>query len=164
MNRLLLLALVLMLLGTATASGRKRVTTRPKLKRIEAVDSTVVSDTLAAAQLDSIIIAGYDKPLRSMRESLFVRNATDHDLTSVTLSVDYLDMQGRQLHHADITLPVDIPAGETRQVSFASWDRQMTFVYYRSERSRNSRAVAYRIAASVTAALASAPKLGYTVR
>lgn len=154
MNRLFLLALTLMLLGTATASGRKRVTTRPKLKRIEAVDTTTLRDTLAAAQLDSVVISGYDKPLRSMRESLFVRNTTDRRLTSVTMSIDYLDMQGRQLHHADITLPVDIPAGETRQVSFTSWDRQMTFVYYRSERSRSSRAVAYRIAASVTAALA----------
>lgn len=154
MTRLFLLALTLMLLGTATASGRKRVTTRPKLKRIEAVDTTTLRDTLADAQLDSVVISGYDKPLRSMRESLFVRNATDRRLTSVTMSIDYLDMHGRQLHHTDITLPVDIPAGETRQVSFTSWDRQMTFVYYRSERSRNSRAVAYRIAASVTAALA----------
>lgn len=154
MNRLFLLLATLLIIGCATALGRKRVTTRPKLKRIEAVDSAATADTLAAALLDSIIISGYDKPMRSMRESLFVRNATGRRLTSVALSIDYLDMQGRQLHHNDITLPVDIPAGATRQVNFTSWDRQMTFVYYRSKRSLNSRAVAYRIAASVTSALA----------
>lgn len=150
-NLILAIALAGLLCAPVIIEAKKRVTTRPRLERIvsEKVDT---ADTLAAVALDSIMLSGYDKPLRSRRESVFVTNNTSVRLTRLTLSIDYYDMEGRQLHHADVETGVDIPRGETRQVTFPSWDRQLTFVYHRSEKSRNARAVVYNIKASVVAA------------
>lgn len=134
---------------TMAGADQKRVkTTRPHLERIpETRDSALIApvDTLDASLLDSIALTGYDKPLRSRRESLFVTNATDVRITGLTLSIDYYDMKGAELHHREVVVPADIPPGATRQITFPSWDHQLTFVYYRSERS--AKGVLYKIAA-----------------
>lgn len=137
---------------TAGASPRKRTTTRPRLERIVSAAPTG-ADTVAPALLDSIAISGYDKPLRSRRESIFVTNRTGRHLSAITVAIDYLDMQGRMLHHADIPLVIDTPPGETRQVTFPSWDRQLSFVYHRSDRSYNRRGTPYTVTVSIISAL-----------
>ena len=143
----------LLLFYDAEASARKKrvATTRPRLERLAAPDNAVSpADTIPAAAIDSIKLSGYDKPLRSRRESLFITNLTDLRLTEISLSIDYYDMEGRELHHEDVSVGADIPPGATRQILFPSWDRQLTFVYHRSERS--SKGVLYKVKIVVTGA------------
>ncbi len=148
-----LLAAVIFLSASHEAEARKKrvTTTRPRLERMTGVTGPLSAvDTVAPWALDSILLSGYDKPLRSRRESIFVTNKTDLRLTRLILSIDYYDMDGRELHHEDVEVGVDIPAGATRQILFTSWDRQLTFVYYRSERS--TKGVLYKISAKVAGA------------
>ncbi|MBD5220244.1 MAG: hypothetical protein HDS72_08470 [Bacteroidales bacterium] len=89
-------------------------------------------DTIAAPRAHLLDINGYDKPLRSRRETFFVTNNTTAPVASIAFTINYLDTSGRQLHSASQRVGVDIPAGETRQVSLRSWDEQQAFYYTRS--------------------------------
>ncbi|MCM1028624.1 MAG: hypothetical protein NC342_03330 [Pseudoflavonifractor sp.] len=151
MSRALPLIILAALIAAPMAHGKKRVTTRPKLERISgaAAADVAVADSLP---LDSIILSGYDKPLRSRSETLFVTNSSSRRLISLTIVLDYSDLQGRQLHQMTLERGVDIPAGATRQITFTSWDRQMTFVYLNSRRSARSRGIPFTVTAVVTGA------------
>lgn len=132
-----------------TCEAKKRVTTRPRLERIPAITQ---ADTLSDLTLDSISLSGYDKPLRSRSESLFITNTTGRRLVSVSIDLRYYDLDGRQIHQATIERGIDLPAGATRQLTFTSWDRQMSFVFHASRRSPRSRGIPYTVAATVTSA------------
>lgn len=90
---------------------------------------TITCDTVVATA-GQITVSGYDKPLRSYGESFFVTNATRQRLSAVILDIQYLDLQGRQLHNRRATVAADIPAGETRRVDISSWDKRQTFYYH----------------------------------
>ncbi len=80
-------------------------------------------------RLDQISFSGYDKPQQSMKETFFITNNTDRTMTGVTLYIDYLDMQGRQLNKKYYKLSCLIPPGETRQAELTTWDKQKMFYY-----------------------------------
>lgn len=90
---------------------------------------TIACDTVIATP-GQITVSGYDKPLRSYGESFFVTNATRQRLSAVIFDIQYLDLQGRQLHNRRATVAADIPAGETRRVDISSWDKRQTFYYH----------------------------------
>ena len=90
---------------------------------------TIACDTVVTTP-GQITVSGYDKPLRSYGESFFVTNATRQRLSAVVLDIQYLDLQGRQLHNRRVTVAADIPAGETRRVDISSWDKRQTFYYH----------------------------------
>lgn len=128
-------------------------TTRPNLKLKETAKQTAEPEhipTLVFAGRDSVIVlSGFDKKLSSDRESFFVTNRSDStDITRIVFTIKYLDMQQRQLHLLRRNLRVDIPAGETRYVSFRSFDRQHSFYYEKSGVPR-VRAAAFSIVAAV---------------
>lgn len=112
----------------------------------------VTDDTLPSELVDSVMLAGYDKPLRSRRESLFVTNRTMWRLASLKLAITYFDTEGRELHGRVVDVGADVPPGATRQVTFPSWDRQLAFVYIHSEQPRRSRAIPYSVSVKVVGA------------
>lgn len=87
-------------------------------------------------RLDQISFSGFEKPQSSSLESFFITNSTDRTLTGVTLYIEYLDAEGRQLHKRFLRLSCDVPAGETRRTELKSWDKQNTFYYRDSAPSR----------------------------
>ena len=95
----------------------------------DTVVATIASDTVVATA-GQITVSGYDKPLRSYGESFFVTNVTRQRLSAVILDIQYLDLQGRQLHNRRVAVAADIPAGETRRVDISSWDKRQTFYYH----------------------------------
>ena len=123
--------LIIILSVTAYADNRTR-TTRRHLKPIIAEETT---DTLRQAELmtagspDSLSISGYDKPLRSTRETFFLTNRHGSPLHAIKLHITYYTMGGEMLHSRDITIDTPIPPGETRQISTSSWDRQKAYYY-----------------------------------
>ena len=100
----------------------------------EPADSLV---TMTPADGD-ITLSGYDKPLRSSVESMFVTNHTSDTLTALRLDCTYTDLRGRELHSA------------TRQITFPSWDRQHSFYYHRSQKPRRAAAAPYDFKCRVT--------------
>lgn len=90
-------------------------------------------------------VSGYDKPLRSAKETLLITNRSSRTLISAQLRITYLDAHGRQLHEATIWLDTDIPPGETRQLKFKSWDVQRTFYYRLTGRPRRSDGTLYDV-------------------
>lgn len=83
-------------------------------------------------KLEQISFSGFDKPGRSTTESFFITNNTDRNMTGVTLYIEYLTPDGRQLHKRFLNLSCDIPAGETRKADIRSWDTQRSFHYDKS--------------------------------
>lgn len=150
LHRLLLTLLV----ASAPLTVMADRTTRGKLR---AMRQEAASAPAATTPYDTIVpssgmltLSGYDKPLRSRRESIFITNRSRRTVVSVTLRIDYLDMEGRQMHRAEVTLPCDIPAGETRQLNFPTWDRQQAFYYHVTGKPRTSDGSPYTITATPT--------------
>lgn len=90
------------------------------------------TDTMVTPKPHTLDISGYDKPLRSRRETFFASNNADMLIGSMVFTITYFDTSDRQLHKRTERIAVAIPAGETRQVSFRSWDRQLAFYYIKS--------------------------------
>jgi hypothetical protein len=84
------------------------------------------------AMRDVISFAGFDKPASSRRETFHVVNGSDLHITALRLRITYSDLQGRMLHRRELTLPIDIPQGETRMADIATFDRQNTLYYHKS--------------------------------
>ena len=129
--------LVILLISVFSTSLWAEKTTRKRLKPKEDVVETIVEkcDTVAP-DTTKIMIAGYDKPHTSRRETFFVTNGYDRDIVAIDIKLVYYDMSGRQLHAVQRVVECDIPAGETRQVDIPSWDKQFGFYYYQSPRPR----------------------------
>lgn len=87
-------------------------------------------------RLEQIAFSGFDKPQTSSSETFFITNNTDRTMTGVTLYIDYLDAEGRQLNKKFYRLTCLIPPGETRQAQIKSWDKQKMFYYELSPASR----------------------------
>lgn len=134
--------------------GHVTKTTRPLRRPVaaKALDDTVTAlqyDTLLPTR-EQVVVKGYDKPRRSTRETMFVTNATDRRIHAVALTLDYTDMDGRQLHRRHLRHNIDIPPGETRQLNVRTWDVQNAFYYYRTAAGRGrSAATPYRVTCHV---------------
>lgn len=147
----LLTAAILSLTVTlaAGAQQRRQSTTR-KLPATATRHSTrqeppAVSRDTIAADTSAVAFYGYEKTLRSSRETFFISNRTSRKIAAVTFTIEYLDSDGRQLHKRTETTPIEIPPGETRRADIRSWDSQCTFYYHTSPPPRTS-AIPYSVA------------------
>ncbi len=133
------------------ASAKRQRTTRSKLK----IHATVTEgDTAPTAGNDTIwcgksapgiVIAGYDKPLRSTNESLFVTNNTADTIKGLGLQLNYYDGKQRQLHSREVKVTCVVPPNETRNTYFRSWDKQHSFYYHRSARPQKAVGEPYNV-------------------
>lgn len=130
-------------------------TTRPRLKTQQVNADCVKADTLSLPSDSLLHLSGYDKPLRSSRESLFVTNRTCRTIKEISLEVEYLDRHGRQLHKRRVTVRCDIPSGQTRRVEFPTWDTQHAFYYRLSTKPQRADGAPYDIRCTVNYCLTS---------
>lgn len=124
-----------MMLYSLTADAQ-RTTRRGIRPKPQTQDAKVAADTIFAPADSLVTLSGYEKPLRSRRETFFVTNTSPQHISAVNITLEYLDSSGRQLHSRTITIPADIPPGETRKVDTPSWDTQLTFYYCESPPAR----------------------------
>lgn len=148
-----LILLFSLILASVVAVGQN--TTRKGVRAPQPAQTAVSKDTksalVAPSDAHSVDVNGYDKPLRSRRETFFVTNNEARSLTRMAFTITYFDMNGRQLHEEKHIVNVDIPSGETRQVSFPSWDKQQSFYYRRSaEPKLTEQATPYDVKVAVT--------------
>lgn len=141
-------ALLLITLAFSTAAQR---TTRRGLRVADTpeAESGIKADTLHTPQPDAVRISGYDKPLRSSYETMFVTNSTGRHITALRIQLDYYDNAGNILHSRQCDIAADIPSGTTRQISLRSWDKQNSFYYRLSARPRKADATPYDIRCSI---------------
>ena len=149
---------VIALLLTAPAVNgektlRKKLRPNPEMVREngEKEMTQAVFDTVCVTSQADIRLSGYDKPLNSRKESLFVTNKLPRDITAVELRINYTDMSGRQLHEVTRTIRADIPAGTTRRIDFQSWDKQNSFYYHKSRQPRSANVTPFKVDCTVTA-------------
>jgi len=137
-----LLALVSLLLPAVSSARNNRLrTTRPRLRPDTATlhKATPSDIDTIAGPTHAISISGYEKTLRSTRESFFAaNNLTGSRIISITLTIDYRDMAGNQLHQRSVTIPADIPPGQRRQLYFPTWDKHHVMYYHSSAPPRTS--------------------------
>lgn len=132
-----------------TRKGLRAVAETPENARTETTASdTIVPDSSACP----ISVAGYDKPLRSSRETFFITNRTPHDILGLRMRIEYSDIHGRTLHQRELFIPIDLPSGATRQASVKSWDVQKSFHYRLSPKPKRSDGTAYDVKCSVISA------------
>lgn len=125
--------LILALSLTAMAQNTTRRNLQPAPGATSAPTSAAVSyDTIVGPRAHLLDLNGYDKPLRSRRETFFATNNAQAPVAAIAFTINYFDQQRRMLHSASQRVNVDIPAGETRQVSLKSWDEQQSFYYVHS--------------------------------
>lgn len=141
------------MLGSAAYAQR---TTRNNLRPaggIAAADLKVDSvrvDTIVSPEPHTLDVNGYDKPLRSRRETFFATNNAKAEIAAMSFTITYYDTSHRMLHKASHHVPVNIPVSETRQVSIKSWDTQFAFYHVRSPQPRGTvEASPYEVTISV---------------
>ncbi len=106
-------------------------------------------DTITAPGDSLVRLSGYDKPLNSRYESIFVSNLTDEDIVALTLRITYRDTSGRTLHELTRELRGSVPPGATRRLQFKSWDRQFTFYYVKGRRPRTANVTPYDLSCTI---------------
>lgn len=134
------ISLSAIVLATAITAAAQ-TTTRQRLRTAQpaAASATITAvDTIARPEPHIVDVNGYDKPLRSRRETFFVTNNSRRDLRGLAFTITYYDSARRMLHSASHNVGADIPAGETRQMSIPSWDKQFNFYYRRSATSQRA--------------------------
>lgn len=129
MKKLIIAAIAL--LAVSAAAQR---TTRARLQNgaADAQPAPAECTVIAAPSPQYVSVSGYDKPLRSRRETFFVTNNGDTPIEGIAFTINYFDSNNRQLHAASHNVSVQIPPSETRQVNIKSWDSQQSFYYTRS--------------------------------
>lgn len=135
-HRYIIAAICLLIFACAVGSyARRQRTTRQGLK--ERIEYTAVrTDTLELTSDTLVTFSGYDKTLRSRSESVLALNSSADTIVSLTIEITYKDMQGRQIHRRRVTSRQVIPPSERRMLTFASWDKQNSYYYFRSEPGR----------------------------
>lgn len=132
--RSFLLLLMLMAAGMMCAQRTTRKGLKPDggRSRVNNLVKTARFDTLTDADAENILfVSGYEKPLKSAKETIFVSNRDSICIArGAVLEIEYLDMHNRSLHKRSVEVSVAIPPGETRFLSFGSWDINKVFYYY----------------------------------
>ncbi|MBD5422668.1 MAG: hypothetical protein HDR49_06550 [Bacteroides sp.] len=148
----MLLALLIAQALTPAVFGQR--TTRRGLGSAKGISQQIAADTISLdADSSMLTVAGFDKPLRSGVETMFVTNHTGRQIDGVTFTIDYFDLSGRKLHSRTLTVRATIPAGETRQVSFRTWDRQQSFYYRLSSKPRRADGTPFEVAVKIRSAI-----------
>ncbi len=143
----LLALLSLIFIGSIINAASPRVKTkRPgATASVPAASGSIAFDTITPVNPGQINFSGYDKPLRSSRETFFATNATEAYIHTIIITTEYFDLAGRQLHKQSRRVAAQIPAGETRQLTMPSWDTQQSFYYHKSNPPRRANAYPYNI-------------------
>lgn len=142
-------ALTAILLAAATVAAWS-AKPLPRRHRTPVRQTETVADTVFSP--DGIAVSGFEKPLRSDRESMFVTNRGADTIRGIGLEIEYTDMRGRMLHRArhNINPELAIAPGQTQMVYVASFDRHRLFYYYMTARpSRAAQATPFKAKVNV---------------
>lgn len=131
--------ILILVLAVCFAAVSAQRTTRTGLHAsAEPETVSMLTDTIVEPGIEMVEVKGYDKPLRSRRETFFVANPGEKAIQRVAITISYFDTSNNLLHRASHNVAVDVPAGETRIAGVRSWDVQNGFYYLNSTVSHKS--------------------------
>ena len=88
MKHFLLFLIALTMAVAASAQNYRRPTPNKPARHAAAAQTVEIQcDTVANPPADSVVVTGFDKQLRSKRETMFVSNHTARAITSITLRI-----------------------------------------------------------------------------
>lgn len=152
-TRHIAIAMLALLAAGAAATVRER-TTRRGLRDAAPPAACAEAQEADTLQLpDSIVVAGYDKPLRARREAFFITNNRCDSLLGADVRIDYSDTRGRPLHNRTEHIDCLLAPGETRHFTLPTWDTQGSFYYIRSTPPKRVAATPYSVRFTVTRAM-----------
>ncbi|MBO4995076.1 MAG: hypothetical protein J6C78_03830 [Muribaculaceae bacterium] len=148
--RHILILLVMSICGITAIADR---TTRRGLKLRANAATTVKEatyDTLTLAPDQSMIrLSGYDKPLRSRHETMFVSNNSPDTIFGLSIDITYLDTNNRTLHSRNVAIDCCMPPSSTQIIKFKSWDVQNAFYYKLSPKPTRSSGTPYDVSCRI---------------
>ncbi len=110
-------------------------------RQSEAVRLPQEGAALDSLQLDTarklIRFSGFEKTASSVKETFYISNDSDFDISEIEVEITYRDTKGRMLHKREERLNVNIPPHETRMVTIRALDTQKSLYYYKSKPPRN---------------------------
>ena len=148
MKTWIIAALLIILPGVLPSEARKKgyslkteTRSRPeseeqKMEKGSFMVASQCTDCNNGYMISQISFSGYDKPQSSPTETFFITNGTDRTMSGITMYVEYLTLDGRQLHNRFVRLVCNIPPGETRMADIKSWDKQKSFYFEKSAASK----------------------------
>lgn len=143
----------LMVFSLVTVKAQHTTRSGLRVAPVKSANAPIGADTVAtAADSAGVNFSGYEKALRSTKESFFATNNTGQNIDSLSIEIHYMDMKGRQLDSRRVTVAVNLPEGDTRRIDIPSWDRQHVWYYYRSPQPRTD-ATPYKVSVRLIAAL-----------
>ena len=155
---LILIAITIALTCTAQRTTRRGLHAKSDTREVPASEVRPVYDTIAAPTAEMIEVKGYDKPLRSRRETFFATNTGNMPIRRMSFTISYYDLDRHLLHRASHNVGTDIPAGETRMIGVRSWDVQQAFYYTRSAVThKNGKATPYYVEIAVDTIFTATP-------
>lgn len=78
----------------------------------------------------------YDKRAAADKETFFVDNGSDTDLSAIEIEISYFNSAGKLIHKREVEIRQDFPANESRKADIPTWDIQKSFHYINSVPSR----------------------------
>lgn len=140
--------LLLLTAFAAIALWSQRTSRRPRNVVVEHA-ATAGCDTVTEIS-GAVCLSGFDKPLRSRKETFFATNTGSRTIIRMAITLDYFDLAGRQLHSRHLPVGSTIEPGQTRSISIPSWDIQQSFYYTLSEKpKRVEQATPFNVAITV---------------
>lgn len=142
-NTLIVCAVIITSVSVIGQKTTRRVKSKPLTVETAAHQDTILADQISD---NAITFSGFEKTLRATRESVFVTNSLNDTVSSLKFDIEYSDVEGNQLHRLTRSVNQIIPPGETRQLSFRTWDSQHAFYYEMSPPGRGAlRATPFRV-------------------
>lgn len=132
-HALIITLLTILFTGQCIAQRTTRTRLHPKIER---QTNPVHTPLYIIPTPESFTIAGFDKPLNSLRETFHFTNRTDSTITELFLTLNYTDTSLRQLHSQSRHVITTIPPQQTALISIPSFDRQKSFYYHLSRKPR----------------------------
>ena len=81
---------------------------------------------------DHLAFMAYDKKGSASKETFFVDNGSNENLSAIEIEISYYNSAGKQSHRRTVEINQDFPAKETRKVDIPSWDTQKSYHYINS--------------------------------
>ena len=106
----ILLSVISLVFAVETVARRQRTTRGNVVGRNVTGPGQAAVDTFIIPDSSEVLLYGYDKPLRSRQETVFVANHTLHDITALIFTTRYIDTKGRTFHQVSRRVRADIPS------------------------------------------------------
>lgn len=135
--------IILLILSVVTLQARKVQKTTRKVRSVT-TENSVQADTITVQPQD-ITFKGYDKPLKSARETVIATSHLSYCISDMEVSITYNDMQGRSLHQRTLWVNADLKPRKSQLITFPSWDVQKSFFYHRGQQPRTPNVTPYDI-------------------